>query len=191
MRPNSMSRDVKWHKFTKNELWVGKTLPHDVAILNCTIIIFIFGKFMSFNVSLHRAWSHSACIQRSSQRTELLTMSWFVLLFSESQGDQSLCFIHVKKPHHPYFQHTKYEPDISSHARKKWGVKITVDFGSPCSATKIHQDTAKFQSVFSFAFHWIRMLHKRWLESTKFSYFRRSPLPHSDSAHVVCRAAGR
>ena len=24
------------------------------------------------------------------------------------------------------------EPDISSHARKKWGVKITVDFQSPC-----------------------------------------------------------
>ena len=38
-----------------------------------------------------------------------------------------------KKPHHPYFQHTKYEPDISNYARKKWGVKITVDFQSPCS----------------------------------------------------------
>ena len=40
--------------------------------------------------------------------------------------------MHVKKPDHPYFQHTKNEPDILSHARKKWGVKITVDFQSPC-----------------------------------------------------------
>ena len=33
-----------------------------------------------------------------------------------------------------YFQHTKFEPDISMHARKKWGVKITVDCGTPCSS---------------------------------------------------------
>ena len=40
--------------------------------------------------------------------------------------------MHVKKPHHLHFQHTKYEPDISNHARKKWGVKIEVDCRTPC-----------------------------------------------------------
>ena len=54
-------------------------------------------------------------------------------VFSESCGHQSLCSIHVIKPTHPNFEHTKYEPDISSHARKKWGVKITGDFRTPCS----------------------------------------------------------
>merc|ERR1712117_807009 len=38
-----------------------------------------------------------------------------------------------KKRFHLYFHHTKYEPDISSHARKKWGVKIQRDFRTPCS----------------------------------------------------------
>ena len=52
-------------------------------------------------------------------------------VFSESCGHQSLCSIHVIKSTHPNFEHTKYEPDISNHARKKWGVKITVDFGIP------------------------------------------------------------
>ena len=57
-------------------------------------------------------------------------------VFSESCGHQSLCSIHVIKSTHPNFEHTKYEPDISNHARKKWGVKIQGDFRTPCSFTK-------------------------------------------------------
>ena len=48
-----MSRDVSWHKFTKNELRTGKTFLHDVAILNCTIVILIFGKIMSSTGSVN------------------------------------------------------------------------------------------------------------------------------------------
>ena len=53
-------------------------------------------------------------------------------VFSESCGHQSLCSIHVIKSTHPNFEHTKFEPDISNHARKKWGVKIQVDCRTPC-----------------------------------------------------------
>ena len=53
-------------------------------------------------------------------------------VFAESCGHQSLCSIHVIKPTHPNFDHTKYEPDISSLARKKWGFKIEVDCRTPC-----------------------------------------------------------
>ena len=50
-------------------------------------------------------------------------------------------FYTCKKPFCLYFKHTKFEPDISMHARKKWGVKITVDCGTPCS----NVDYAQFQ----------------------------------------------
>ena len=49
----------------------------------------------------------------------------------------SVCVSNCSFPTHPYFEHTKYELAISSHARKKWGVKITGDFRTPCSL--VHQ----------------------------------------------------
>ena len=51
--PNETKFNVKRCQFTKNEPRTSKTLPHDVAILNCTLIIFIFDEFMSIYVSLH------------------------------------------------------------------------------------------------------------------------------------------
>ena len=63
-------------------------------------------------------------------------------VFSESYGHQSLCSIHVIKPTDPNFEHTKYEPDISSHARKKWGVKIEVDCRTPCICSRDEVATA-------------------------------------------------
>ena len=56
--------------------------------------------------------------------SEMVSKSLFVQLFFKSHGHQSLCFIHVKKPDHPYFQHTKYDPDISSHTGKRGVSKL-------------------------------------------------------------------
>ena len=61
-------------------------------------------------------------------------------VFAESCGHQSLCSIHVIKPTHPNFDHTKYEPDISNLARKKWGVKIEVDCRTPCNFAVCERD---------------------------------------------------
>ena len=57
---------------------------------------------------------------------------WFWQVFSQSYGHLSLCSIHVIKSTHPFFEHTKYEPDMSNHARKKWRVKIAPVFRTPC-----------------------------------------------------------
>merc|ERR1712020_746351 len=69
-----------------------------------------------------------------SRKTEFFYMFELSQVFSESCGHQSLCSIHVIKPTHPNFDHTKYEPDISNLARKKWGVKIEVNCQTPCRA---------------------------------------------------------
>ena len=53
-------------------------------------------------------------------------------VFSESCGYQSLCSINVIKSTHPNFEHTKYEPDLLTYIREKWGVKIVGDFRTPC-----------------------------------------------------------
>ena len=62
------------------------------------------------------------------RKTEFLRTFWFGQVFSQSYGHQSLCSIHVIKSTHPNFNHTKFEPDMSNHARKKWGVKIAPVF---------------------------------------------------------------
>ena len=79
----------------------------------------------------------SACNQRRSPKTEFFSMFLLTQVFSESYGHQSLCSIHVIKPTDPNFEHTKYEPDISSSARKKWGVKIASDCRTPCMCITI------------------------------------------------------
>ena len=65
-------------------------------------------------------------------------------VFSESCGHQSLCSIHVIKSTHPNFEQTKYEPDISIHARKKWGVKIQGDCRTPCKTNLKSDKTEKY-----------------------------------------------
>ena len=87
----------------------------------------------------------SACNQRRSPKTEFFSMFLLIQVFSESYGHQSLCSIHVIKPTNPNFEHSKYEPDISSSARKKGGVKIASDFRTPCRfdfgfQSKFHQN---------------------------------------------------
>ena len=67
------------------------------------------------------------------KKAVFLNILQLILPVPDSFGHQSTCFIHVIKPDHPYFQHTKYEPDTSRHAREKWGVKIVLDFRTPCS----------------------------------------------------------
>ena len=48
-------------------------------------------------------------------------------------GYVSQSFIHQTKPKTSYFNRLKYEPDMSTQAREKWGVKILMDLRTPCS----------------------------------------------------------
>ena len=84
------------------------------------------------------------------RKTEFLRMFWFGQVFSQLYGHQSLCSIHVIKSTHPNFEHTKYEPDMSNHARKKWGVKIAPVFRTPCSLCPFHKKEPIMQSASSF-----------------------------------------
>ena len=83
---------------------------------------------------LDNAIKSSSRIWEPWRKTAFYNLLQLIQLFSESFGHPSLCFIHVIKPDHPYFEHTKYEPDTSRHAREKWGVKIVLDFRTPCSS---------------------------------------------------------
>ena len=67
----------------------------------------------------------------SIEKTEFFYMFELTQVFSESCGHQSLCSIHVIKSTHPNFEHTKYEPDISNHARKSGMSKLKWTAGHP------------------------------------------------------------
>ena len=86
---------------------------------------------------LDNAIKSSSRIWEPWRKTAFYNLLQLIQLFSESFGHPSLCFIHVIKPDHPYFEHTKYEPDTSRHAREKWGVKIVLDFRTPCTSNRV------------------------------------------------------
>ena len=67
------------------------------------------------------------------QKPAFSSFSQLSPLFSETYGHQSQSFIHQIKPDSVHFEHLKYEPDLSTHARDKGGVKIQMDCGTPCS----------------------------------------------------------
>ena len=66
------------------------------------------------------------------QKPTFSSFSLLTPLFSETFGHQSQSFVHQTKPETSYYHHLKYEPDLSTHARDKWGVKIVTDCGTPC-----------------------------------------------------------
>ena len=84
-------------------------------------------------IDIYVILTHSAWDQKRSLKTEYFIMFYLTYVFSKSHVHQSLCAIHVIKSTHPNFEHTKYEPDMSNHARKNWGVKIALVFRTPCS----------------------------------------------------------
>ena len=54
--------------------------------------------------------------------------------FPGEHGHISYSFLHQTKPKTSYFDHLKYELDMSTHAREMWGVK----FASPVAERMSH-----------------------------------------------------
>ena len=69
---------------------------------------------------------------RVCQKPAFSSLSQLIPLFSETCDHPSLSFIHQTKPDSSYYHHLKYEPDRSTYARDKWGVKIAMDYRTPC-----------------------------------------------------------
>ena len=81
------------------------------------------------------------------QKPAFSSFSQLSPLFSETYGHQSQSFIHQIKPDPPHFEHLKYEPDLSTHARDKGGAKFLWTVGHPVVQGKQHMSTTLNRSI--------------------------------------------
>ena len=123
----SMQGQSKWYKFDLYEKNTGGFQFGNI-VLRFSAGPRLKIRFLDNEIKL------STRIWQLWRKTKFLSTFWFGQVVSQSYGHQSLCCMHVIKSTHPNFEHTKYEPDMSNHARKKWGVKIAPVFRTPCSS---------------------------------------------------------
>ena len=91
--------------------------------------MFVLNEISNFQIPQFKSDFLGKCVQKPT----FSSLSKLTPLFSETFGHPSQSFIHQTKPETSYFHHLKYELDLSTHARDKWGVKIVTDCGTPCS----------------------------------------------------------
>ena len=126
-----------WHNILENHIWTvefeiwvkaniypGQRPLHDHLILLCRVPDQNNGNEGS---GLDNGLSGRVC-----QKPAFSSLSQLIPLFSETCDHPSLSFIHQTKPDSSYYHHLKYEPDRSTYARDKWGVKIAMDCRTPC-----------------------------------------------------------
>ena len=123
-RQNAKLSNVNWYKFIRNE-------KNNGGIKFGNIMRVFLGSPRIWKMFPGNAMKLSPRIDRNWNRHFLIL--WFAPLCSQPFGYQTPIYMHVIKPNHPYFQHTKYDVDISIHVRKMWGAKIQLDCRTPCS----------------------------------------------------------
>ena len=134
-----------------SHVWIIKVAKKPIPLMGTTEIfsLCLFTPYCNF-------WPNfsSILLLEVCQKLAFSSLSQLIPLFPETYGHPSLSFIHQTKPNTSYFEHLKFEPDLSTYAREKGGVKIVMDCGTPC--------ISKISWFMIQSAYWFKLCHDAW-----------------------------